>query len=129
MDLQPTTTTFGVDDPGWLGSKHGTDCTRSIVLDMASFDAEDHYPDGYVKSGIALAKHTGTGRYVPYVNGGANGTGTFAGHLYGLTKAKATGKVGAALYWHGAVVEANLPANHGLDAAAKTSAAGRLFYI
>jgi hypothetical protein len=129
MDLQPTTTTFAVDNPGWLGSKHGTDCTRSIVLDMAGFDAEDHYPDGYVKSGISVAKKTDNGRYVPYVEGEANGVGDFAGHLYGLTKAKATGKVGAALLWHGVVVEANLPANHGLDAAAKTAAAGRLLYI
>lgn len=49
----------------------------------------------------------------------ADGREVARGHL--LTTKDVTGatKVGASLYWHGEVVEANLPANNKLDAAAK----------
>lgn len=57
------------------------------------------------------------------VAGGAAGA-VAAGHLLttidlGGTTAGTVGNTGAALYWHGEVVEAKLKTGHGLDAAAK----------
>ncbi len=64
----------------------------------------------------------------------ADGRETFAGHLFtsqrvGAAGASSTTDVGAPLLTHGKVREANLPTNHGLDAAAKADAVGRIRYI
>lgn len=56
------------------------------------------------------------------------GRDVFAGHLKKGVKLVAAHMVGAALFRHGQVIEANLPANHGLDAAAKVAVAGRIDY-
>lgn len=53
---------------------------------------------------------------------------SFAGHLFTSTQIRGTADVGASLFEHGFVVEANLPANHGLDAAAKADVAGWIKY-
>lgn len=37
---------------------------------------------GKLPGGMVMAKTTDTGEYVPWVNGGTNGTGTFAGFLF-----------------------------------------------
>ena len=73
---------------------------------------------------------TGGTVVVAAATAGAAGTeGTFAGHLFSsVDLSKSTNDVGAALYEHGVVVEANLPDNSGLDAAAKADAAGRIIY-
>lgn len=82
----------------------------------------------------------GSGTLVPAVGtagGGSvtNGTETLVGHLFtsvrvSLPGASATTNAhGAALLVHGKVREANLPTNHGLDAAGKADVAGRIRYI
>lgn len=53
----------------------------------------------------------------------------FAGHLKKGVKVTAGHMVGAAVVRHGKVVEANLPANNGLDDAAKAAAVGRIIYL
>lgn len=106
----------------WLGSAHGTNTGDSITLDADSFLTT--FPTGIVPSGVVLGKVTATGLYRQYVNANADGTEVAAGHLLtttdlGGTTAAQTDKVTAALMWHGEVIEAKLPTNHGLDAAAK----------
>lgn len=129
MDLSIQEESFGADDKSWLGSAHGTDATRTITLDTSAFVAADHYPDGYVPSGMGLGRITATGIYGPYAPGAADGREVLAGHLYSATRMKAGGAdVGAALLEHCFVIEAKLPANHGVDAAGKADVAGRIFY-
>lgn len=50
-------------------------------------------------------------------------------HLFSCVNVTEGGSpVGAALYWHGAIVIARLPAHHGLDAAGMAAVSGRLRY-
>jgi hypothetical protein len=66
MDLSLRTETFGVDDQSWLASRHGLGEAVSVTLDTSAFTPSIHYPDGFFKSGTALAKITATGLYGPY---------------------------------------------------------------
>lgn len=136
MDLTLHTDTFTQDERDWLGSAHGTDRLRTVSLDVTAFNAGTHYPNGYLNSGIVLAKSTVSGKYVPYANAGANGAGTPVGILFtqtrviplGTTTASAT--VQAPLFHHGDVVQAKLPSNSGIDAGGITTlaAAGLKFW-
>lgn len=128
MDLSVRTETFGQDDQTWIGAAHGIDLARSITLDTSAFVAGTHYPDGYIKSGTPLGKITATGLYGPYDNAAVDGREVLAGFLLTPTKpgATSTTDVGAALYEHGRVVEANLPI--AIDAAGKTDVAGRITF-
>lgn len=129
MDISVRTEAFGVEDRSWLGSAHGTAATRSITLDPALFTSGTHFPSGYVKSGTVLAKVTSTGFFGPYNDALTNGQQIAAGHLFNsVPMATGGAKQGAPLLEHGFVVEAKLPTNHGLDAAAKTDLAGRIQY-
>lgn len=117
----------------WLGSKHGFDATESITLSTALFST-NFASLGYVPSGVALGQITATGAtkgfYGPYDNTATDGRQTLVGHLATsqiLTDAGTT--IGAALMTHGKVREANLPTNHGVDAAGKVDVAGSIRYI
>lgn len=66
MDLTLRTETFAVDDSSWLASRHGVGEAVSVTLDTSAFTPSIHYPDGFFKSGIGLAKITATGLYGPY---------------------------------------------------------------
>lgn len=68
MDLTQRTESFNVDDPSWLGSRHGLGEAVSVTLDTSTFTPELHYPDGYFKSGLALGRITATGKYGPYAH-------------------------------------------------------------
>ncbi len=84
------------EDRSWLGSRDGTEVTRSITLDVSAFTEGTHYPDGYIKSGTVLT-HLGSNMYGPYggsaseaqtvtITGGPTG-GTFTLTLAGQTTA------------------------------------------
>lgn len=124
MDLNLRTETYTpAEDHRWLGSKHGTDTAESITLDAATLLAV--FPDGRVPSGVVLGKITATGKYGPYAAGASDGREVARGHLFTTQKVKAVDGSNldspAALFWHGRVVVAKLPANHGLTAAARTA--------
>lgn len=111
------------DDPSWLGSAHGTDSTQTVTLDASLFTAETHYPDGYLPSGLNLAKVTATGLYGPYDNTEDDGREVFKGHLVGPREVPtATAKIAAAILVHGTVREENLPI--AIDSAGKADATG-----
>ncbi len=87
---------WGVEDRSWLGSRDGTPYTQSITLDTSAFTAGTHYPDGFVPSGLVLAKLP-SGLYAPYqaatsesqtvtITGGPTG-GTFTLSWDGATTA------------------------------------------
>lgn len=112
---------YTAEDRSWIATDHGVDMTPSITLDVSKFTKATHYADGSVKSGTVLGKVTATGLYGPYKSDATDGREVAAGHLFGTLPVEGKTKVGGALYIHGLVTEARLPANHGLDAAAKTA--------
>lgn len=124
MKLAQTTKTFAKsEDMSWLGSAHGTSEANPITLDVSAFSVTD-FPDGFIPSGVVVGKITATGKFGPYDNAAVDGRETAAGHLLTTIEAEGIGSgtvdVAGALYWHGEVIEANLPTGHGLDANAKT---------
>jgi hypothetical protein len=106
------------------------------TLAVASLTAAQHYPTGYVKSGLVVALATG-GTYVnmlvPYIAAGANGAGTPVGllvHSVGVTRADGTvkAKLGVAFMQRGVISTSKLPYTSGnaaaggfLDAGARTA--------
>lgn len=130
VSIAPRTSDPGwvTDDPSWLGSAHGTDSTETGTVDTALFTAATHYPDGYLPSGLPLAKVTATGLYGPYDNTAADGREVFVGHLVGPREVvSATQRIAVGILTHGTVREANLPIT--IDSAGKADAAGRIRYI
>lgn len=72
-DISMSTTFYQVEDHSWLLGPHGTGpgCNPSITLDISTFTAGTHYPNGYIPSGTALSKITASGagdvgKYAPY---------------------------------------------------------------
>lgn len=126
MDLTVETTDYGSDSRRWLGSAHGFEAAPSITLKSDLFTPT--FTDGRVPSGVALGKVTASGLYGPYSNAATDGRQTLAGHLKTAVKVTGTRNIGAALIEHGAVIVAELPENHGLDAAGQAEAAGRIIY-
>jgi hypothetical protein len=78
MDLTLRTETFSQDDQRWLVSDHGADTGRTVTLDVSKFTQADHYPDGYLKSGIVIAQYS-SGKYGPYDPNVNTGDGSNAG--------------------------------------------------
>lgn len=116
----------------WLGSSHGTQNADSITLDATLCIAI--FATGIIPSGVVLGKVTATGRYAPYLTGSSDGSQVPLGHLFttvdltaGATQTAAN--TPAALFWHGEVIQANLPTNHGLDSGAITALKGAIKYV
>ena len=123
------TENFGGGNFSWIGAgAHGIADGRTEILDISTFTAGTHYPNGYIPSGIVLGKVTATGKYGPYDDAANDGRAVAAGFLFAVVKpgASTSTPIAAALLQHGVVVEAKLPTNNGIDAAAKTDLAGRI---
>lgn len=129
MDIAPRTTSYALDNNSWLGSSHGTEATETITVDAdQGFVAGTHYPNGYIPSGTKLGKITASGLYGLYDDAAADGRQTLVGFLYGGIAVNATTDViGAAMFTHGKVREANLPFT--VDANGKADVASRIRFI
>lgn len=128
MDLSIRRNTIGNEDQSWLGSAHGTNAAQTITIDPAAFVKADHYPDGYLKSGLPLMKQ-GDGTYTLWVTSGVTPeTNLLAGFLFTSTRVLSDPavKVGAALYEHGRVKVDRLPVT--VPEAAQATAAGRIIF-
>lgn len=130
MDLSIKTETFGQEDQSWLASAHGTEAARSITLDVSTFTAGTHYPDGFLRAGLPLGKITASGKYGLYSDAASDGRQAFVGLLFTAVKAPAVNAtpVSGAMLLHCLVVEAKLPAP-GVDANGKADAAGRIIFV
>lgn len=128
MDLTLRTESYAVDDQSWLASRHGVGEAQSVTLDTSAFTAGTHYPDGFFKSGLPLARLTATGKYVPYAGGGTGGAETLAGFLFGAVKAPSVNTVDVvgAMLDHCKVVAAKLPV--AVDTAGQADVAGRIIF-
>ena len=124
LDIRSETFTPS-EDQRWLGSAHGTNTGDPITLD-GDIGFLALFPTGVIPSGVMLGKITATGLYVPYTDAGTHGVGSDVaqGHLLttidlGGTTTATVGPTGAALFWHGEVIEARLPTGHGVTTAGK----------
>jgi hypothetical protein len=121
VDISPVTTSYTPENNSWVASSHGTDSTETITVDgSVGFVAGTHFPAGVLPSGTAVGKVTATGLYGLYDDAAVDGRTVFAGFTYGDVTIGAAKKVGAALFTHGKVREANLP--FAIAAAAKADA-------
>src|SRR5690242_10405842 len=139
-DITVGSTSYQVERRGWLWGPHGTEpgATPSITLDITTFTAGTHYPNGYIPSGCALAKITASGLYGPYDSGAADGRQTPANGAFLLFSSVrvlnpsgvALAKVGAAGLVHGFVDPTRLPfaSGAGFAAAAFKTAMPLIFW-
>lgn len=106
--------TFGAGDQSWLDSTHGLRNARTEVLDISTFTANTHYPDGYIPSGTPLAKVSNM--VVPYTSaeGTTTGAGVLAGHLLTDQPVVGTTDFDVPVLSHGRVKAAKVP--QGTDA-------------
>ncbi len=129
MHLGVTRENFFVGDQSWIGSADYTP-PRSITLDFSAFTKATHYPNGFLKSGIALGQLTATGLFVPFNSAGTTGEQNLAGFLFSELNVDgfaATDDPSGALFYRGVVRTSRLP--QAVNAAGQTSAAGRLIFI
>ena len=121
----------------WLGSGHGIRNARTEILDISTFTAGTHYPNGYIPSGMPVAKVGGV--LVPYdaTEGTVTGAGILAGFvltdvpLYvtpGAT-APATEDQNVPLLDHGRVKVGKLPIAFVKPTAAAKSSATTIVFI
>ncbi|WP_411129797.1 head decoration protein [Streptomyces sp. x-19] len=122
MSIQPYTTSVTVTtNRDWLASRHGTDSTESITLDLTTLTKNAYYveptaaqPHGYVRSGVPVGRITASGLYGAYDAAAKDGREVFAGLVYAEAPfTPGVTKVPAALFWHGTVNTAKIPG--GLD--------------
>jgi hypothetical protein len=119
----------------WLGSGHGIRNARTEILDISTFTAATHYPNGYIPSGMPVAKVGGV--LVPYdaTEATVTGAGVLAGFiltdtpLFVAPGATATEDTNVPLIDHGRVKVAKLPITFVAPAAAAKSAATTIVFI
>ena len=131
MDLSIRTEVFGQDDQSWLGSEHGPEAARTITLDVSTFTAQTHYPNGYFPSGLALGRISATGLYGPYDNNAGDGRNVLAGFLFTAVKAPAsdTTDVAGAILEHGKGKTAKLPVPLDNIPQAQASVGTRIIFV
>lgn len=108
------TETLGTGDQSWLASAHGIRECRTEFLDVSTFTAGTHYPNGYIPSGTPVAKVGGV--LVPYTSAEATttGAGVLAGHVFTDQHVEGTSDFAVPILDHGRVRTAKVP--QGTDA-------------
>lgn len=125
--LGVTRSEFQAENRSWLRGPHGTEpgANPNVTLIVSLFDADDHYPNGYIPSGIVLGKVTANGTYGPYDPAATDGREEAAGLLFGsLSVIPGIDRLGGATVRHGFVDPAKLPIQSGtgaLDADARAA--------
>lgn len=104
------TENLGPGDQSWLGSTHGIRNARTGIIDISTFTAGTHYPDGYLRSGTPVALVGGV--YVAYdvTVGTTTGAGILAGHILTDQQVVGTADFGAPILDHGRVNVAKVAA-------------------
>ncbi|MBC9954939.1 head decoration protein [Leucobacter sp. cx-42] len=123
--LNAHVTEFQAEDRSWLRGPHGVGAgaTPSATLLVALFDKTQHYPNGFIPSGIVLGKVTATGVHGPYDPAADDGRQVAAGLLFGSLTVNGD-RLGGAIVTHAFVTAERLPVESGtgsLDAAARTA--------
>ena len=119
-----TSVTYGGGDQSWIGAgAHGITDARTEILDVSTFTAGTHYPNGYIPSGLPVAKVGGV--LVPYdaTEGTVTNAGVLAGFVLTDQPVVGTADFGVPVYDHGRVVTSKLPIVFTAPAAAAKRAA------
>ena len=116
-------------DMSWLGSGHGLRNARTEILDISTFTAATHYPNGYIPSGTPVAKVGGV--LVPYdaTEGTVTAAGILAGFVLTDQRVVGTSDFPAPLFDHGRVKTANLPIAFVKPAAAAKVSATTIVFV
>ena len=124
-----TTESFGSGNMSWLGSAHAIENAQTAMLDISTFTAGTHYPDGYIRSGTPVAKVAGA--LVPYdaTEGTVTGAGILAGFVLTDQKVVGTADFAVPLFDHGRVKTANLPIAFAKPAAAAKLSATTIVFV
>jgi hypothetical protein len=121
---------FGGGDQSWIGAgAPGIHTARTEIVDISTFTAGTHYPNGYLPSGLPVAKVGGV--LVPYdaTEGTTTGAGVLAGFILTDQPVVGAADFGAPLYDSGRVVTANLPISFTAPAAAAKKAATTIVFV
>ncbi|MGW8565663.1 head decoration protein [Isoptericola sp. NPDC055881] len=121
--------TFGGGDQSWLGSTHGIANARTEVLDISTFTAGTHYPNGYIPSGTPVAKVSGV--LVPYdaTEGTTTGAGILAGFVLTDQPVVGTADFAVPVLDHGRVRTSKVPGTFTAPAAAAKRAATTFVFV
>jgi len=121
--------TFGGGDLSWLGTAHGIAGARTEILDISAFTLATHYPNGYIPSGLPVAKVGGV--LVPYdaTEGTTTGAGILAGFVLTDHKVDGTADFAVPMYDHGRVKVASLPISFTAPAAAAKRAVTTIVFV
>lgn len=105
---------FQAEDRSWLRGPHGVEpgTTPTVTLLMSLFTKADHYPNGFIPSGIVLGKVTASGVYGPYDPEASDGRETAAGLLFGSLTVDGD-RAASGLVVHAFVDAARLPIKTG----------------
>jgi hypothetical protein len=124
-----------VEDHSWLGDAADTQSWRPATLVVASFTKNTHYPQGVLRSGTVIGKYTSgpnQGLWGAYDNAATDGRQTAVGFLATTQQIEVAGgipvRIGVPLKERGFIKPYNLPAGHGLDAAARADLAAHFIF-
>ena len=119
-DITVHRSTFQAENRSWHKTQAGVTPNENpnITLDLALFDAEDHYPNGFIPSGTVVGQVTASKKFGPYDPDASDGREVAAGHLFGsLTVFAPTGVVGGALVCTNSTIDpTRLPIQSGTGA-------------
>ena len=124
------TENFGGGNFSWIGEgARGIRSARTEILDISSFTAGTHYPNGYIPSGLPVAKVSGV--LVPYdaTEATTTGAGVLAGFVLTDSPVVGTARFAVSLYDNGRVITANLPIAFTAPAAAAKKAATTIVFV
>lgn len=123
------TETIGAGNQSWLGSGHGIGNSRTEMLDISTFTAGTHYPNGHIPSGTPVAKVGGV--LVPYDDTQATvtGAGVLAGFVFTDQRVVGTSDFAVPVLDHGRVITAKLPQTVTIPGAAAKLAATQFVFI
>lgn len=102
---------YGVGSHAWMGSTHGTYNARTAKLSADNFNAGEHYPDGFIRSGQPVTAGS-DGALAPYT-----GSGLFEGFVLDDARIEDGETVNVALFDHGRVNVDRLPVSFTVPAA------------
>lgn len=104
---------WSAGDQSWLGSTHGIRNCRTAVLDVSTFTAATHYPNGYFPSGL-IVNCANEGAVLPWTAA----LGEVFGVLFTEQPTDGIEDLNVPVLRHGTVKTTRLPVSTGLPTTA-----------
>lgn len=127
MNLNQQSRTYFNEDLSWLGSAHAVETAETATLDLSTFTAGTHFPNGFIAAGTFVGEITASGaagkrKFGLYSDAAVDGRTVARGITISTVEVPTgvtTGDFQVAYIWHGQVLVNKLPANSGYDVAAE----------